>query len=57
MENFEMWLDELKQGIKESDTVKSENAEKELKDFYGLALVQNEYLTSEIEDLKERLED
>lgn len=57
MENFEMWLDELKQGIKENDTAKAENAEKELKDFYGLALMQNEHFRSEIEDLKEKLED
>ena len=57
MENFEVWLQELKEGVKENNIVKVEKAETELKNFYGMAIMQNEHFRNEIEDLKCRLED
>ena len=57
MENFEMWLQEFKNAIIENDNLKTEQAEKELKNFYEMLLMQNEHFRNEIEDLKCRLED
>lgn len=56
MENFEMWLDELKQGIKENDIAKAEKAETELKNFYGILLMQNEQFKEDIDYLKNEIE-
>lgn len=57
MDNFEMWLQEIKEGVKTNDISKAEKAEIELKNFYAILLVQNEMFQEEIEDLKSRLED
>ena len=56
MENFKMWLEELKKSAKVNDLKKIEKAETELKNFYEILLMQNEFLKEEIEDLKSRLE-
>ncbi|MBN1469506.1 MAG: hypothetical protein JW924_12340 [Fusobacteriaceae bacterium] len=56
MEHFEIWLDSFKEGVQFFDSKKEDEARKELKNLYGVLLLQNEHFRSEIEDLKERLE-
>jgi len=56
MENFEMWLDSFKRGVK-YNVDREEKAREELTTLYRVLLLQNEQFKNEIEDLKSRLED
>ncbi len=55
MEDFIQWLEELKESIKTDDSKRIEKAELELKNFYGILLMQNDFFREEIEGLESRL--